>query len=166
MLERSFQDITHPDDLEVDLDFTRRMLAEDLRSFCTEKRYIRKDGQSVWILLSVSRSHNEIGKPFQFVAQMQEISERKQAVEALAQSNALLKSVLDGSTKVAIMAADTNGLITVFNTGAERMYGYAAEEMIGRQSPVILGLESEINAQWGGIDSEIGSTGFRHRRFP
>ena len=55
------------------------MLSWDLPSFCIEKRYIRKDGQSVWILLSVSRSHNELGKPFQFVAQVQDISERKRA---------------------------------------------------------------------------------------
>ena len=36
------------------------------------------------------------------------------------------------------------GPITVFNTGAERMFGYAAEEMIGRQTPAILHLEAEL----------------------
>ena len=83
LLERTFQDITHPDDLEADLDFVRRMLAEDLPSYCMEKRYLRKDGQSVWILLSVSRSHNEMGKPFLFVTQVQDISERKLAEELI-----------------------------------------------------------------------------------
>ena len=48
-----------------------------------EKRYIRKDGQVVWILLSVSRSHNQVGKSFQFVAQVQDISERKRAEELI-----------------------------------------------------------------------------------
>ena len=57
------------------------MLADDLLSYCLEKRYVRKDGQTVWILLSVSRSHNEMGKPFLFVAQVQDISERKRAEE-------------------------------------------------------------------------------------
>ena len=92
LLERTFQDITHPDDLEADLDFARRMLAGDLPSYCMEKRYLRKDGQSVWILLSVSRSHNEMGKPFLFVTQVQDISERKRA-EGLIKERACLAAL-------------------------------------------------------------------------
>src|SRR5208337_1041306 len=323
LLERTFQDITHPDDLEADLDFARGMLAGDLPSYCMEKRYLRKDGQYVWILLSVSRSHNEMGKPFLFVTQVQDISERKlaeglikeraclaaltadvgialtqqgslqgllqrcteaivqhldaafariwtlgpqadvlelqasagmythmdgaharvpvgkfkigliaqerkphltnqvigdprvhdqewagregmvafaghplilggevcgvmalfarkplsdttiaaleaianevalgierkRAEEALAESSARLKGVLDGSTKVAIMAIDRDGLITVFNTGAERMFGYAAEEMVGRRTPAILCIEAEINARGEELTRVLG----------
>ena len=92
LLERTFQDITHPDDLEADLAFFRRMLAENLPSFCIEKRYFRKDGQCIWILLSVSRSHNDIGKPFQFIAQTQDITERKRA-EGLIKERACLAAL-------------------------------------------------------------------------
>ena len=81
LLEITFQDITHPDDLEADLEFVQRMLYDDLHTYCMEKRYLRKDGQAVWVQLSVSRSHNEIGKPFQFVTHVQDISERKRAEE-------------------------------------------------------------------------------------
>ena len=82
--------------------------------------------------------------------------ERKRAEEALADSNALLRGVLDGSTQVAIMATDRDGLITVFNTGAERMFGYAAEEMIGRQTPAILCLEAEISARGEELTRVLG----------
>ena len=51
LLEITFQDITHPDDLDADLDYVRLMLAGDLATYCMEKRYLRKDGQVVWILL-------------------------------------------------------------------------------------------------------------------
>ena len=94
LLERTFQDITHPDDLEADLDFARRMLTENLTSYCMEKRYIRKDGQSAWILLSVSRSHNEVGKPFEFLTQVQDISERKRAEAALCDSESRFRRIM------------------------------------------------------------------------
>ena len=57
-----------------------------------------------------------------------------------------MKGVLDASTQVGIVATDVQGLITVFNSGAERMLGYAAGEMIGRQTPVVIHLEAEIRA--------------------
>ena len=95
----------------------------------------------------MSRSHNEAGKPFLLVSQIQDISERKRAEAALAESNAHLKGVLDGSTQVAIIATDGDCLITVFNTGAERISGYAAEEMIGRHTPALLHLPSELDAR-------------------
>jgi PAS domain S-box-containing protein len=58
-----------------------------------------------------------------------------------------LQAVLDAATQVSIIATDTEGLITVFNSGAERMLGYRAEEMVGRQTPAILHLESEVRAR-------------------
>ena len=82
--------------------------------------------------------------------------ERKRAEEALAESNALLRGVLDGSTQVGIVATDGEGLITVFNTGAERMFGYAAEEMIGRQTPAILHLEAELSARAEELTQQVG----------
>ncbi len=156
LVERTFQDITHPDDLEADLDSTRRMLAGEISSFCMEKRYVRKDGQLVWILLSVSRSHSEMGKPFLFVAQVQDITERKWAEQALTESNARLQAVLDASTQVGLVSIDTEGLITTFNTGAERLFGYAAEEMIGRQTPLILCIEAELAARAEELTRTLG----------
>jgi PAS domain-containing protein len=57
-----------------------------------------------------------------------------------------LQAVLDAATQVSIIATDTEGLITVFNSGAERMLGYRAEEMVGRETPALLHLESEVRS--------------------
>lgn len=79
-----------------------------------------------------------------------------QANAALEASHAQLQAVLDGSTEVAIIAADTNGLITVFNAGAERMLGYTAEEMVGKLTPAVFHLESEVVAQGQTLSAECG----------
>ncbi len=85
LLERRFQDITHPDDLETDLEQLRRMLSGEISSYQLDKRYIHRDGRIVWITLSVSVVHDADGEPVYFVSQMEDITERKRsqlAVEA------------------------------------------------------------------------------------
>ena len=64
----------------------------------------------------------------------------------LAETKAQVQAILDGATQVAMIATDTEGLITVFNPGAAKMLGYRSEEMVGRQTPAIFHLASEIEA--------------------
>jgi PAS domain S-box-containing protein len=79
LLERSFQDITHPDDLEADLDRAQSLLAGVTRSYSMEKRYVRPDGSLVWVMLSVSLVRDADGAPLYFVAQVEDIGDRKRA---------------------------------------------------------------------------------------
>jgi len=83
LLEKTFQDITYPDDLDADLDQVRRMLVGKIRTYQMEKRYVHKYGQVVWVLLSVSMVRDEEGEPLYFVSQIQDISERKVLEERL-----------------------------------------------------------------------------------
>jgi len=86
-----------------------------------------------------------------------EIKERKQAEGFLAIAHRNLQNVLDASSEVSIIATDSQGLITVFNMGAERMLGYTAEEMVGKQTPTILHLESEVIAHGSELSEEFGT---------
>jgi PAS domain S-box-containing protein len=83
LLGKTFQEITHPDDLDADLDQVRRMLDGEIRTYQMEKRYFHKEGQVVWALLSVSLVHDEEGEPLYFVSQIQDITERKVLEERL-----------------------------------------------------------------------------------
>ncbi|CAA9447837.1 MAG: diguanylate cyclase/phosphodiesterase (GGDEF & EAL domains) with PAS/PAC sensor(s) [uncultured Rubrobacteraceae bacterium] len=83
LLEKSFQDITHPEDLDKDLEQARRLLGGEIGSYQMEKRYIRKDGSVVWILLNGSLVRDEEGGPLYFIAQVQDVSGRKRAEEQL-----------------------------------------------------------------------------------
>ncbi|MBF0284178.1 MAG: PocR ligand-binding domain-containing protein [Magnetococcales bacterium] len=79
LLALDFQSITHPDDLDADLAFVRQLLAGTLPSFQMEKRYLRREGGVVWGLLSVSLVRDGAGRPVHFVAQIQDISARRNA---------------------------------------------------------------------------------------
>jgi PAS domain S-box-containing protein len=77
LLERTFQDITHPDDLEEDLEQMRLMLEGELQTYTIEKRYLRKGGPEVWVNLTVSLVRDASGEPAYFIAVVEDISERK-----------------------------------------------------------------------------------------
>jgi diguanylate cyclase (GGDEF)-like protein/PAS domain S-box-containing protein len=84
LLTLDFQSITHADDLDLDLDHVRRLIAGDIDRYDLEKRYVRKDGHTVWGLLTVSlvRSPDD-DQPRFFVSQVQDISRRKAAESEL-----------------------------------------------------------------------------------
>ncbi|HBH61381.1 MAG TPA: hypothetical protein DDX85_06530 [Nitrospiraceae bacterium] len=86
LLSLTFQDITHPEDLDADLEYVRQMLAGEIRNYHMEKRYVHKEGHIVWILLSVSLVRDEHGAPLHFVSQIQDITKRKQAEIQIAAS--------------------------------------------------------------------------------
>src|SRR3712207_823967 len=79
LLEKTFQEITHPDDLRADVEQVRRMLSGEIETYQKEKRYFHKEGHVVWGLLSVSLVHDEEGEPLYFVSQIQDVTERKRA---------------------------------------------------------------------------------------
>jgi PAS domain S-box-containing protein len=83
LLARTFQDITHPDDLTADLDLVRQVLDGTIRTYQLEKRYVHKGGRVVWVLLSVSLIRNSAGAPVHFVSQVLDITARKRAEEEL-----------------------------------------------------------------------------------
>ena len=74
---KTFQDITHPDDLDKDLRYVRQILAGDIQTYLIEKRYIHKNGKHVWIELTVSLVRKANGEPDYFISVIEDISDRK-----------------------------------------------------------------------------------------
>jgi len=77
LLERTFQQITHPDDLEADVEQMELVLRGEASAYRMEKRYLRGDGSIVWVMLSVSLIRGPDGAPLYFVSQVEDISDRK-----------------------------------------------------------------------------------------
>lgn len=77
LLKLTFQDITHPDDLELDLKHLEALTAGKIPSYQMEKRYFCKDGSIIWIVLSASMVRDGNGEPLHYTAQIENITERK-----------------------------------------------------------------------------------------
>ncbi|KYG71586.1 PAS domain S-box-containing protein [Roseivirga ehrenbergii] len=140
----TFADITHPADLEKDYKLLDQLTNGKIDSYQMEKRYFHKKGHIIWVLLSVSMVKNSMGLPSHYVAQINNITERKQAQFQLQESISKLQGIQDASTQVSIIETDINGVIKSFNRGAENLLGYSATEMIDKQTPEIIHLASEI----------------------
>jgi len=83
LLNNNFQAIAHQDDIKLDLDHIAQLLSGSISSYEVEKRYIRKDGATIWILLSVSLLRDVDNKPLYFIMQFQDIDSQKKAEEEL-----------------------------------------------------------------------------------
>jgi diguanylate cyclase (GGDEF)-like protein/PAS domain S-box-containing protein len=77
LLGRTFQDITHPDDLDTDLALVEKTANGEIPGYQLEKRYIRSSGEEIWILLSVTIVRDGRDRPLYFIAQVLDIHERK-----------------------------------------------------------------------------------------
>ncbi|MEA5625636.1 PAS domain S-box protein [Nostoc sp. UHCC 0251] len=75
----TFQDITHPDDLNADLEYVDQILADNIQTYSMEKRYFRKDSSIVWVNLTVSLMREPNGEPKYFISVIEDISERQAA---------------------------------------------------------------------------------------
>ena len=85
-----------------------------------------------------------------------DITAKKMAEYELSRTQTRLQSVLGAATGVSIIATDSQGLITVFNKGAEHMLGYSAEEMIGKQTPASFHLSEEVVAHSRSLTARFG----------
>ena len=86
LLQQRTEQITHPEDLELDLVHTRRLLEGELRYSQLEKRFVHRDGHTVWIRLTSSLVRDPAGAPVHFIAQIEDVTARKQLEDSLAQA--------------------------------------------------------------------------------
>ncbi|MEB3309428.1 MAG: PAS domain S-box protein [Snowella sp.] len=128
LLELTFQDITHPDDLTIDLELVRQLLAGEIDHYNLEKRYFTKNQQLVWGYLSVSLVRDTKNQPLYFVSQVQDITQRKQAEESLRRSESRFRLMFD-SNVVGMLFADFQGHVIDANDCFLNIIGYTREEL-------------------------------------
>lgn len=158
----------------------QRIIArKPVENFDTQRR--RKDGHLLDVSLSVSPLFDDNGTLIGLSKTVRDISAQKAAearilelnasleeqvserTQELREVNVLLNTVLQSASAVSIIATDLEGVIRVFNRGAERLLGYDAKEVVDVQSPAIFHLPEEIQARGKELSQEYGQpiAGFR-----
>jgi len=100
----------------------------------TEVEAISPSGKRVW-LRSVGEAEFEDGLAVRLVGALQDVTERREAQQRLDETTNLLRNVLHSASAIAVVAIDTQGVINVFNRGAELLLGYPANEVVGQHTP-------------------------------
>jgi PAS domain S-box-containing protein len=158
LLQLTFQDTTHPDDLEADLDHVRQLLASEIKTYSMEKRYIRKDRSLVWINLTVSMVRTAAGEPRHFISVVEDITERKRAeddlrdlsqrlIRAHEDERALLARELhdDVTQRLAVLAIDVGRAELAAADGAQAEAMQTVREGLVRLSEDIHSLACQLH---------------------
>ncbi|MGO9458509.1 MAG: PAS domain S-box protein [Rhodomicrobium sp.] len=128
LLTKTFQDITHPDDLEADLAQARRMLTGEIDSYGMEKRYLCKDGSIVWVRLTVGCMRKADRAVDYFIAVIEEISDQKLAEERLRRSEERFRGIYEHAG-TGISVTDMEGRVLSCNPAFAAILGYSEAEL-------------------------------------
>ena len=130
LLGRSCFELTHPDDLEMSKARHEDLLQGRSESYQLQKRYLKKDGTVLWAELSVSAFYNERGDYEATIGVIADITERKQAEQALCESEEKYHSIVEYMGD-AYFEVDLKGNIVFCNDSTCRAMGYTREELVG-----------------------------------
>ena len=146
--------VLHPDDYDRVVDSIQAS-ARNLTTWRQHYRVCFPDGEVRWLYGNSTPIRRDNGSVLWHGFITDETENRIARDEAMT-VRARMQAVVEGSTQVAIIATDPQGCITVFNSGAERMLGYRAEEMVGHQTPEIIHLKSEVEERSRRLSQQYG----------
>jgi protein-histidine pros-kinase len=130
--------ITHPGDIEETNRLVKGLLSRQFNSCLQRKRYIRKDGQIVYALVTVSAiGGEETGEKSGFVAHMVDMTAREKAEQALRESEMRFRDLLESAPDAAVIV-DQRGRIVLVNSQTEKVFGYPRADLLGQQFEMLL----------------------------
>ncbi|MBI3804755.1 MAG: PAS domain S-box protein [Nitrospirae bacterium] len=136
LVNKDFTLLTHPDDIAPDRTLFHELIEGSREAYQIEKRYIRKDGATVWVCKTVSLVRDIQGAPQFAIAMVEDITERKRMETELRETYETLSAVIQASP-LAIAIVDLHGKVMGWNPAAERIFGWTEAEVIGRPLPFI-----------------------------
>jgi PAS domain S-box-containing protein len=131
LAELTVQELTHPDDLDGDLAQAALLADGEIDSYRLEKRYLRKDGSTLWAQLSGSAVRDENGRLMHFLAIVEDIGARKRAEADAEKARSTLEAVLD-SAPLGIALLDMDLRYTRINERLAELNGLGVADHLGR----------------------------------
>jgi PAS domain S-box-containing protein len=156
LLQRTWAEFTHADDLAADIAQFNRAMAGEIDGYDLDKRFIRKDGQIIDSTISVKCLRRADGSVDYFIALLQDITDRKRAEEALVAAHRRVQSIIDNSTAI-IYAFDLEERFVLANTAIAELLNSTPEQMIGKRRHEFM---PKTDADWHEAnDSHVVETG-------
>lgn len=118
----TFQDLTHPDDIDADMALLRETLAGTRNGYTLEKRYLHADGSVVWGLLTVALLRDDDGEPLYFVSQIADVTERNRLDAELERARHQLESVV-ARAPIPMAVVDGAAVIELVNAQFGSVFG-------------------------------------------
>lgn len=139
--------LTHPEDLTRCTELLQRHFAGLTPYYDSKFRMRHQDGHWIWIhAIGKVMSWTAEGQPLLMFGIHADVTEALEKETEILQTRSWLQAIIDSSTEVALISTDPLGTIQLFNTGAERMLGYSAEELVGKYSPALFHDPAEVDA--------------------
>jgi PAS domain S-box-containing protein len=139
LLERSFMDITHPEDLARDVELATKVQTGEIDDYSMEKRYVRKDGRVVWVKLWARLLRDNDGAPLYFLPLIENIDERKRAQEELRQrQHRLERLVQDRTQELELRQAVHHSIIREFPNGSLLLFDHDLRFILAGGSVMVL----------------------------
>jgi len=134
MLEKTFIDITYPEDVNTNIEYIQKFIDGTIREYSYEKRYVRKDGEIVWGNLTISPLWKENEKPETYIhiAIVEDITERKLAEEKNRESETIFTKMFHKSPVTIMLTYPKEGIILDVNETFLRDMEFTREEVIGK----------------------------------
>ena len=139
LLKITFQDITHPDDLNLDVGLLNEVLEGRRETYRIEKRYYHKSGRIVWVLLSVSCIRNPDGTVAYFISILQDITEKKRISRALTDSETRFRIVQETNPDGFMILRSQRGVSGEIEDFVWEFVNPAAEQLTARSANVLIG---------------------------
>jgi PAS domain S-box-containing protein len=141
-------ELSHPEDLIRCTELLEQHFAKGTPYYDCTFRMKHKAGHWVWIhAIGKVMSWTAQGEPLLMFGVHSDVTAALEKETEILETRSWLQAIIDSSTEVALISTDPHGIIRLFNTGAERMLGYSADELVGKHSPALFHDPAEVTAQ-------------------